>query len=167
MGLGSAGAQQLHVRAVIQFRHGNSRELLTWLALHQVASGTSTSFVASDDPLERSRTFRGCVAAHRRAGFSLLCPYREAAVGKIDAVRFFIEMDYVEQGKSKQPHDNVKALVAVDRSSGAIFASGIMQKGDDGGYVTQSLSGLLPWDTRGHRQRNQQFVGFETGYRPI
>ena len=38
------------------------------------------------------------------------------------------------------PHDNVKALVAIDRSSGAIFASGVMQKGDDEGYVTQSLS---------------------------
>ena len=41
---------------------------------------------------------------------------------------------------SNQPHDNVKALVAIDRSSGAIYASGFMQKGDDGGYVTQSLS---------------------------
>ena len=51
-----------------------------------------------------------------------------------------IEMDYAKQGKSKQPHDNVKALVAIDRSSGAIFAAGVMQKGDDGGYVTQSLS---------------------------
>ena len=59
---------------------------------------------------------------------------------KIDAVRPVIEMDYAEQGKSNQPHDNVKALVAIDRSSGAIFASGVMQKGDDGGYVTQSLS---------------------------
>ena len=49
-------------------------------------------------------------------------------------------MDYTEQGKSKQPYDNVKALVAIDRSSGAILASGVMQKGDDGGYVTQSLS---------------------------
>ena len=67
-------------------------------------------------------------------------PHREAAAAKIDAVRPLIEMDYAEQGKSKQPHDNVKALVAIDRSSGAIFASGVMQKGDDGGYVTQSLS---------------------------
>ena len=39
-----------------------------------------------------------------------------------------------------KPHDNVKALVAIDRSSGAIYASGVMQKGDDGSYVTQSLS---------------------------
>ena len=66
-------------------------------------------------------------------------PHREAAAAKIDAVRPVIEMDYAEQGKSKQPYDNVKALVAIDRSSGAIFASG-MQKGDDGRYVTQSLS---------------------------
>ena len=67
-------------------------------------------------------------------------PHREAAAAKIDAVRPVIEMDYAEQGKSNQPHDNVKALVAIDRSSGAIFASGVMQKGDDGSYVTQSLS---------------------------
>ena len=67
-------------------------------------------------------------------------PHREAAAAKIDAVRPVIEMDYAEQGKSKQPHDNVKALVAIDRSSGAIFASGVMQKGDEGGCVTQSLS---------------------------
>ena len=67
-------------------------------------------------------------------------PHREAAAAKIDAVRPVIEMDYAEQGKSNQPHDNVKALVAIDRSSGAIYASGVMQKGDDGGYVTQSLS---------------------------
>ena len=51
-----------------------------------------------------------------------------------------IEVDYAEQGKSKQPNDNVKALVAIDLSSGAIFASGVMHKGDDRGYVTQSLS---------------------------
>ena len=49
-------------------------------------------------------------------------------------------MDYAEQGMSNQPHDNVKALIAIDRSSGAIYASGVMQKGDDGGYVTHSLS---------------------------
>ena len=67
-------------------------------------------------------------------------PRREAAAAKIDAVRPVIEMDYPEQGKSNQPHDNVKALVAIDRSSGAIFASGVKQKGDDGGCVTQSLS---------------------------
>ena len=66
--------------------------------------------------------------------------HREAAASKIDAVRPVIEMDFAEQGKSNQPHDNVKALVAIDRSSGAIFASGVMQKGDDAGYVTQSLS---------------------------
>ena len=36
-------------------------------------------------------------------------------------------MDYTEQGKS-------------NRSSGATFDSGVMQKGDDGGYVTQFLS---------------------------
>ena len=58
--------------------------------------------------------------------------HREVAAAKIDAVRLVIEMDYAEQGKSKQPHDNVKALVAIDRSSGAIYASGVMQKGDDG-----------------------------------
>ena len=52
-------------------------------------------------------------------------------------------MDYAEQGMSNQPHDNVKALIAIDRSSGAIYASGVMQKGDDGGYVTQSLSVLI------------------------
>ena len=67
-------------------------------------------------------------------------PHREAAASKIDAVRPVIEMDYAEQGMSNQPHDNVKALIAIDRSSGAIYASGVMQKGDDGGYVTQSLS---------------------------
>ena len=67
-------------------------------------------------------------------------PHREAAAAKIDAVRPVIEMNHAEQGKSNQPHDNVKALVAIDRSSGATFASGVMQKGDDGGYVTQSLS---------------------------
>ena len=55
-------------------------------------------------------------------------PHREAAAAKIDAVRPAIEMDYAEQGKSNQPHDNVKALVAIDRSSGAIFVSGVMQK---------------------------------------
>ena len=66
-------------------------------------------------------------------------PHREAAASKIDAVRPVIEMDYAEQGMSNQPHDNVKALIAIDRSSGAIYASGVMQKGDDGGYVTQSL----------------------------
>ena len=57
-------------------------------------------------------------------------PHREAAAAKIDAVRPVIEMDYAEQGKSNQPHDNVKALVAIDRSWGAIFASRVMQKGD-------------------------------------
>ena len=67
-------------------------------------------------------------------------PHREAEASKIDAVRPVIEMDYAEQGMSNQPHDNVKALIAIDRSSGAIYASGVMQKGDDGGYVTQSLS---------------------------
>ena len=67
-------------------------------------------------------------------------PHREAAAAKIDAVRPVIEMDYAEQGKSKQPHDNVQTLVAIDRSSGAIFASGVKPKGDDGGYVTQPLS---------------------------
>ena len=56
-------------------------------------------------------------------------PHREAAAAKIDAVRPVIEMDYAEQGKSNQPHDNVKALVAIDRSSGAIYASGVTQKG--------------------------------------
>ena len=66
-------------------------------------------------------------------------PHREAAAAKIDAVRP-CGRNYAEQGKSNQPHDNVKALVAIDRSSGAIYASGVMQKGDDGGYVTQSLS---------------------------
>ena len=67
-------------------------------------------------------------------------PHREAAAARIDAVRPVIEMVYAEQGKSKQPYDNVKALVAIDRSSGAIFASGVLQKGDDGGYVIQALS---------------------------
>ena len=67
-------------------------------------------------------------------------PHREAAAARIDAVRPVIEVDYAEQGKSKQPNDNVKALVAIDLSSGAIFASGVMHKGDDRGYVTQSLS---------------------------
>ena len=43
-------------------------------------------------------------------------PHREPAAAKIDAVRPVIEMDYAEQGKSKQPYDNVKALVAIDRS---------------------------------------------------
>ena len=43
-----------------------------------------------------------------------------AAAAKIDAVRPVIEMDYAEQGMSNQPHDNVKALVAIERSSGAI-----------------------------------------------
>ena len=75
-------------------------------------------------------------------------PHREAAAdAKIVAVRLVIEMDYVEQGMSNQPHEDVKALVAIDRSSGAIYASGVMQKGDDGGYVTQSLSvGSQHWD---------------------
>ena len=54
--------------------------------------------------------------------------HREAAASKIDAVRPVIEMDYAEQGMSNQPHDNVKALIAIDRSSGAIYASGVMQK---------------------------------------
>ena len=58
-------------------------------------------------------------------------PHREAAAAKMDAVRPVIETDYAEQGKSKQPYDNVKALIAIDRSSGAIFAFGVMQKGDD------------------------------------
>ena len=40
-------------------------------------------------------------------------PHREAAAARIDAVRPVIEMDYAEQGKSKQPYDNVKALVAI------------------------------------------------------
>ena len=92
-------------------------------------------------------------------------PHREAAAAKIDAVRPVIEMDYAEQGKSNQPHDNVKALVAIDRSSGAIFASGVMQKGDDGGYVTQSLlSGSLGYN--GHsslRQRTCYLLGSRQG----
>ena len=84
-------------------------------------------------------------------------PHREAAAAKIDAVRPVIEMDYAEQGKSKQPHDNVKALVAIDRSSGAIFASGVMQKGD--GWGTRwSLS---------TRTKNLPFAAFETKYRPV
>ena len=93
-------------------------------------------------------------------------PHREAAAAKIDAVRPVIEMDYAEQGKSNQPHDNVKALVAIDRSSGAIYASGVMQKGDDGGYVT---SGLLHWDTQRSlftQTKNLLFAGFETRHRP-
>ena len=47
-------------------------------------------------------------------------PHREAAAAKIDAVRPVIEMDHAEQGMSRQPYDNVKALIAIDRSSGAI-----------------------------------------------
>ena len=43
-------------------------------------------------------------------------PHRETAAARIDAVRPVIEMDYAEQGKSNQPYDNVKALVAIDRS---------------------------------------------------
>ena len=76
-----------------------------------------------------------CIRARGR-----VAPHREAAAARIDAIRPVIEMDYAEQGKSKQPYDIVKALVANDRSSGAVFASGVLQKGDDGGYVIQALS---------------------------
>ena len=94
-------------------------------------------------------------------------PHREAAAAKIDAVRPVIEMDYAEQGKSNQPHDNVKALVAIDRSSGAIYASGVMQKGDDGGYVTQSLSVWIAslGYTMVTLHSDLLFALFETGYR--
>ena len=54
-----------------------------------------------------------CVRSRGRNALHL-----EAAAAKIDAVRLVIEMDFAEQGKSKQPHDNVKALVAIDRSFG-------------------------------------------------
>ena len=96
-------------------------------------------------------------------------PHREAAAAKIDAVRPVIEMDYAEQGMSNQPHDNVKALVAIDRSSGAIYASGVMQKGDDGGYVTQSLSvwiASLGYTMVTLHSDKEPAAGFETGYKP-
>ena len=64
-------------------------------------------------------------------------------------------MDYAEQGKSKQPYDNVKALVAIDRSSGAIFASGVTQKGDDWG-----IRDAVPF-------RLDRLAGIHDGHSPL